>query len=403
MEHKPFSILVVDDEPDVRPLIKQGMRSYIRSREYAFQFAGDGVEALELLSSDDQVDLVVTDINMPRMDGLTLLEHLADIRPDIKTIVISAYGDMKNIRSAMNRGAFDFITKPFDFRDFELTIKRTRAHIRQWKDALKARDELITMRSELELASEIQKSILPVAFPSHKDYDIAGDVEPAQNVSGDFLDLLFLDTISTKSSGQVGLAVADVSGKGIPAALFMTHSRTILKGAAIGLGAPGKVLGEVNARLVEDNRSFMFVSILYVVFDYETGVFTYANGGHCNPFVVHADGSCTELQDTDGVVLGLSADITYAERKAALEPGESLVLFSDGVVEARNPQGEEFGMKRLTTLFMEVAPDSAAQVTARITEAVAEFTGDTPQHDDITYLALHRSRHLADGENACSY
>ena len=299
----------------------------------------------------------------------------------------------------MNRGAFDFITKPVDFADFELTIKRTRAHIKQWKDALKARDELVTMRSELELAGKIQQSILPVAFPQHRNFDIAGDVKSARNVSGDFLDLIFLDTLSMKS-GQIGLAVADVSGKGIPAALFMMHSRTILKGAAIGLGTPGKVLDEVNDRLVEDNRNFMFVSILYVVYDYEAGILTYANGGHCNPIIVHTDGSCTELQDTGGTVLGLSANLAYAERKATVEPGESLVLFSDGVLEARNLQGEEFGIERLKTLFVEAPPDSAAQVSAEIARAVAEFTGDTPQYDDITHLVLHRSTHSEGSENA---
>ena len=402
MEHRQFSILVVEDEPDVIPLIKQRMSSYIGSREYAFQFASDGLEALELLSSGHHVDLVVTEINTPGVDGLTLLEYLADVRPDTKAIVISAHGDMKNIRSAMNRGAFDFITKPFDFDDFELTIKRTQAHMKQWADVRNARTELVAMQHELELAGEIQKSILPVAFPSYRNCEIVGSVKPARNVSGDFLDLLFLDTVPA-ANGQIGLVVADVSGKGIPAALFMTHSRTLLKGAAIGLGAPGKVLDEVNARLAEGNRSFMFVSILYVVFDDETGILTYANGGHCNPLIIHTDGSCTELQETGGVVLGLSTNFTYAERKATLEPGESLLLFSDGVIEARNRQGDEFGIERLTTLFVEVPPDCAEQVSARITRAVAEFTGDTPQHDDITLLALHRKLHLADDENACSY
>ena len=401
MEREPFSILVVDDEPDVIPLINQRMRSYVRSREYAFQFAANGVEALELLSADEHIDLVVTDINMPRMDGLTLLERLADVRPDIKAIVISAYGDMKNIRSAMNRGAFDFITKPVDFEDFELTIKRAKAHIRQWTNALKARDELVAMRSELELAGEIQKSILPVAFPRHRSFDIAGDVKPAQDVGGDFLDLIFLYTMPMKSR-QLGLAVADVSGKGIAAALFMMHVRTILKGAAIGLGTPGRVLDEVNDRLVEVNRNFMFVSILYVVYDYDAGILTYANGGHCNPIIAHGDGSCTELQDTGGTVLGLSASLTYAERKATIEPGESLILLSDGVLEARNPQGEEFGMERLKNLFVETPLDGAAQLSERITSAVAEFTGDAPQHDDISHLVLHRSRHSEGGGNASS-
>ena len=391
MEHTPFTILVVDDEPDLVPLIKQRMRPQIRSREFAFLFASDGVEALEILSADDHIELVITDINMPRMDGLTLLKNLADIRPDVKALVISAYGDMRNIRTAMNMGAFDFLMKPVDFEDFKLTIRRTQAYIKQWKEARDTRDELVVMRSELDRASEVQRSILPVTFPSHRKFDIAGDVKSAQVVSGDFIDLILLDTVSTKS-GQVGLLVADVSGKGVPAALFMMHSRTLLKSAAIGQNAPGKVLSEVNAHLVEGNQSFMFVSVLYVVYDYDSGVLTYANGGHCNPVIVHSDGSCTELQDTDGIVLGLAENFTFAERQAAMEPGESLILFSDGVLEARSPEEEEFGMERLKSLFAEAPPDSAAQVCERIRGAVDEFTGNTPQYDDITYLVLHRNR-----------
>ena len=110
-------ILVVDDEPDLEPLVLQRMRRQIRRGEYEFVFAHDGVEALEMLTLDKEIDMVVSDINMPRMDGLTLLQQIQDVSPDIRAIIISAYGDMENIRTAMNRGAFDFVTKPLDFQD----------------------------------------------------------------------------------------------------------------------------------------------------------------------------------------------------------------------------------------------------------------------------------------------
>ena len=161
----PFRILVVDDEPDLEPLIKQRMRTHIRSGKYVFHFVGDGAEALEALSGDARFDMVVTDINMPRMDGLSPLGRLSDLGSDIKSIVISAYGDMRNIRTAMNRGAFDFVTKPLDFEDFEITIERTRAHTIQWRKALQSRDKLIALQNELELASNMQQAILPVDFP----------------------------------------------------------------------------------------------------------------------------------------------------------------------------------------------------------------------------------------------
>jgi len=128
-------ILVVDDEPDLETLIQQKFRHQIRDGKVSFLFARDGVEALAALKTDNGIDLVVTDINMPRMDGLTLLQKLQEGEETASTIVVSAYGDMKNIRTAMNRGAFDFVTKPIDFLDFETTITKTLRHIEILRNA----------------------------------------------------------------------------------------------------------------------------------------------------------------------------------------------------------------------------------------------------------------------------
>ena len=384
-EQASFHILVVDDEPDLEPLIKQRMRPHIRAGKYNFHFAGNGAEALEVLSEDGRIDMVVTDINMPEMDGLSLLSQIPTVNPDIKSIVVSAYGDMGNIRTAMNRGAFDFVTKPLDFKDFEVTIERTQAHIAQWREALQSRDRLIALQNELDLANGMQQAILPVDFPSGRNFDVHGTMAPAQNVGGDFFDVVSLER------GRIGLAVADVSDKGIPVALFMMSSRTLLKGAAIGQSSPDKVLTEVNNILHEDNRNVMFVTILYVVYNPETGSMTYSNGGHCAPLVVRADGSTAELPGTDGIVLGLAADLEYTQKDAVLKPGETLIMYSDGVSEARNSQGEEFGTERLKGLFEGAVPGSAEEANATVLKAVTEFAGDLAQSDDITCLALHRT------------
>ena len=128
-------ILMVDDEPDLKPLVMSRMRRDIRAGRYEFIFAEDGVEAVGILSSDKDIDIIITDINMPRMDGLTLLNEISKINPDTVTIVVSAYGDMPNIRTAMNRGAFDFVTKPINFQDFRVTISRTLSHLEEWRVA----------------------------------------------------------------------------------------------------------------------------------------------------------------------------------------------------------------------------------------------------------------------------
>lgn len=134
-------ILVVDDEPDFESLIIRNFRKKIKQKELEFIFARDGVEALEILSEELSIDIVLTDINMPLMDGLTLLDNLQDKYPEIKAVIISAYDDMEKIRSAMNRGAFDFLTKPIDFEDLEITIKKTLENVRQFKENKRLKQE----------------------------------------------------------------------------------------------------------------------------------------------------------------------------------------------------------------------------------------------------------------------
>ena len=257
MSQQPCKILVVDDEVDLEPLMLQRMRRAIRAGRYEFVFAHNGVEALERLSQNDDIDMVLSDINMPQMDGLTLLQQIPKVDPNIRCVIISAYDDMKNIRTAMNRGAFDFVTKPLDFKDLEVTIERTIRHLVEWRDALDSRDKLVALQNELDVASRIQQSILPTKFPRCPDYQVFGSMEAARNVGGDFFDVIALE------GDQVGLAIADVSGKGVPAALFMMSSRTLLKGTALGVPDPSQVLHEVNNLLHENNEADMFVTVLY--------------------------------------------------------------------------------------------------------------------------------------------
>ena len=380
-----YKILVVDDEPDLEPLILQRMRRNIRSGRYSFVFAGNGIEALELLTTEPDIDMVVSDINMPQMDGLTLLEQIPKVDPNVRSVIISAYGDMRNIRTAMNRGAFDFVTKPLDFEDLQITIDRTLQHMSEWKEALQSRDKLVALQNELDVASKMQQSILPTSFPETPEFEIYGNMNPARNVGGDFYDLIPMD------NGRVGLCVADVSDKGVPAALFMMSSRTLLKGSAIGMGDPGGVLSEVNTLLTENNETMMFVTLVYALYDPETGSLTYANGGHCNPLVVHPDGSSTELALTGGVALGVMPGLDYHEDSATLNPGDTLILYTDGVSEAMNAAGEEFGVERLQQLFADQPPSSARAAIEAIMQAVSDFAGDTPQSDDVTCLVLRRA------------
>ena len=377
-----YKILVVDDEPDLEPLMLQRMRRNIRSGRYSFVFAHNGIEALEVLQQEEDIDMVLSDINMPQMDGLTLLEQIPKVDPNVRSVIISAYGDMKNIRTAMNRGAFDFVTKPLDFEDLQVTIERTLRNMAEWREALMSRDKLVALQNELDVARTMQQSILPTQFPEGPDFQVFGKMQAARNVGGDFFDVLYLN------DDRVGLAVADVSDKGVPAALFMMSSRTLLKGSAIGVDAPGLVLKEVNDLLLENNDGAMFVTVLYAVYDPSTRVLTYANGGHNAPLVIHKDGSSELLPLTGGIALGVFPDYDFEQNTANLNPGDTVIFYTDGVTEAMNGDGDQFGIEPLQELFGANPMHDPEEVTNAVFEAVNAFAGETPQSDDITCLAF---------------
>ena len=377
-------ILVVDDEPDLEHLMRQRLRRDVRAGRFELFFAHNGVQALAKLEADREIDMVLSDINMPEMDGLTLLDQIPNVDPNIRAVIISAYGDMQNIRTAMNRGAFDFVTKPIDFNDLRITIDKTMAHLAVMREALASRDKLVALQNELDVARKMQQSILPTVFPQLPNCELYGHMVAAREVGGDFFDVVKL------ADGRYGLAIADVSGKGVPAAMFMMSSRTLLKGAAIGTPHPGDVLREVNDVLEQDNESLMFVTLFYGVYDPATGELTYANGGHNPPLIVHSDGTSMELPQTNGVALGVMGGMEYEQSKITLEPGDTAVFYTDGVSEAMNGENEEFGMDRFSQVFANAPPSGAIAANKAVFEAVQQFADGTPQSDDITCLVLRR-------------
>ena len=384
MSKSPTRLLVVDDEEDLELLIRQRFRRLIRQGEIDFVFAHNGKEALEKLAEHPEIRLVLSDINMPVMDGLTLLSQLEDIRPEIRAVIVSAYGDMENIRTAMNRGAFDFVTKPIDFNDLEITIRKTLKHIETMESALESRDRLVAIRRELEVATEMQMSVLPRDRSHSATHEIQAMMIPAREIGGDFYNFFSLD------DPLIGLIIADVSGKGIPAALFTMVTQTLLKGAVRNFASPARCLSEVNELLAEDNESCVFVTVFYGILDLRNGRFRYCNGGHNPPLLVHPDGSSEELPLTGGIALGLVSDFKYVERTLRLMPGDALILYTDGVTEAMNEDLEEFGVPRLIKVFQVDPPSSAEDTTGRVFEAVHDFAGEADQSDDITCLVLHR-------------
>ena len=375
-------ILVVDDEPDLELLLKQKFRRRIRRREIDLVFASNGVEALEKLDEFEDIDMVLSDINMPEMDGLTLLSQINSLDLDLRAVIVTAYGDMENIRTAMNRGAFDFLTKPINFDDLETTIEKTISHLEVMREALRSRDELVALRQELGVAAQMQDSILPKVFPDDPRFDLFAWMTPAKEVGGDFYDFFQVD------DGGFAVVVADVSGKGVPAALFMMVSRTLVKGSALGERAPVRCITEVNQLLYEQNKESMFVTLFYAVLNPSSGLLEYVNGGHNPPCLVKPSGEVTWLPGDSGIVLGVIDEFPYQQHSIELEEGDVVFFYTDGVTEAMDEAGNQFGDDTLLDILRKAAHMDPEEMTRHVVDAVHEHAGEAPQSDDLTCLAL---------------
>lgn len=380
------NILVVDDEPDLRHLIRQKFRSKIKTKEYEFQFAMNGAEALEKILNDGSINLILTDINMPVMDGLTLLTKINELNNRLlRSVIVSAYGDMENIRTAMNRGAYDFITKPINLNDLEITIEKSLNEIEHYKKALINRDKLIALQQELDIATVIQTSILPKtfpAFPGRKEFDIYAKMLPAKEVGGDLYDYFLIDKY------RLGVIIGDVSGKGIAAALLMAVCKTLLKATAFKGMPVDNILSEVNNILVDDSPSNMFVTVFYGVLDTRSGAFEYCNGGHNPPYLISNDGKVKQLDNIGGLLLGAMKDVEYESNVITIQPGESLFFYTDGVTEAFNNKDEEYKDSRLVEFLFNKNSLNVNDLVEQVFEDVKTFSDGAEQSDDITCLAL---------------
>jgi sigma-B regulation protein RsbU (phosphoserine phosphatase) len=381
-------ILVVDDEPDLEPLILQRFRRQIGSGEMKFAFARDGEEAIAKLESDPAIDVVLSDINMPVMDGLALLGRLKQMPRLLKTVMVSAYTDMLNLRIAMNRGAYDFVTKPIDFADLEATIRKTAQELETLRESRRLREELSEIQAELDVAARIQKSLLPEPVASHPHLDIAAIMLPARQVSGDFYDFFALGPC------RFGFVVGDVSGKGIPAALFMAVTRTILRSTAVHGACPAACLAAVNRALLPQGAGQMYATLFYGILDTKNGKLTWSVGGHQAPWIIPAVGEPRQVDGPRGFMVGMFGDASFESTETVLRAGDAILVHTDGITDAESTTHEMFGKKRLASLIRSLAPDEGAgrsgtaALAQRIIQEVRTFTSGATQADDITLLAV---------------
>jgi serine phosphatase RsbU (regulator of sigma subunit) len=238
------------------------------------------------------------------------------------------------------------------------------------------------MDAELAIARSLQSAMLPQRLPEHPQYTGQATMVPAREMGGDFYDFFPV------GGNRVGLVIADVSGKGVPAAFFMAISRTILQGTAREHGSPGACLAESNDLLCQQNPLDLFVTAFYGVLDLDSGELTYANAGHNPPILMRAGGTVTNLPPTGGVAMGVMVGMSYAEHRVTLAAGDTLILYTDGITEAMDRDGHEFTEGRLMRSLGESHRQSVEIVMSSLIESVHQFVDGAPQSDDITCLIV---------------
>ncbi|MBL4690948.1 MAG: SpoIIE family protein phosphatase [Rhodospirillales bacterium] len=374
--------LVVDDDPAAEAM-------FCGAGDNEFVFARTDEEAIDILTSRDDLDIAIVAIDSETISGMDLFLRLDAKDARLPRIALSSRPDINLLRQSLKEGASDFLVKPVTSGELSETLERVYQVCERRRNSWKNETELSAIRREIEIASEIQRRILPRRFPAIDGVDVFARTLPAKDMGGDFYDLFVLP------DGQVGLVIADVSGKGIPAAFFMAVARTLIRATAFHEPGPGPCLEQVNRLLCRHDVPGMFVSVFYGVLDKKTWRMAYANGGHPLPLLVRSDDGggargVSALEDGRGTLLGIDEEQTYEEGDLTLAPGDGIYFYTDGLTEAFNAEHQAFDEARLVAALGGQGAASPSDLAGAVSQALAEFVGEAPQHDDITSLVIKR-------------
>ena len=379
------TVLAVDDTPENLDVVKGVLGS-----KYTVKAAVNGKMALKIAQAKPP-DLILLDIMMPEMDGYEVCRQLkADaVTRDIPVIFLTAMDQTADETKGFDLGAADYIMKPVSPPVLEARVK-THLALKQNMDELQAAYAQIKahkdrMEEELNVGREIQMSLVPQqfpAFPEHTEFDIHGMLEPAREVGGDLYDFYFLD------GERLCFCIGDVSGKGVPAALFMAMAKTLIKSRSVDDNSTGSIITHVNDELSAENPQSMFVTLFLAILNVRSGELLYTNAGHNPSYIKRADGTVESLREIHGPIVGAMPGLAYKEASTTLRKGDGILLYTDGVTEAMNGAGELYSDPRLDDLVQATNFGSMNQVTAAVMGDVESFEAGAERADDITILAL---------------
>ncbi len=371
------SLLIVDDNPDILTSLTLLLKSDFSriDTEVRPDFIPQRLQSLAY-------DVILLDMNFTRdttsgAEGFHWLETIRRLDPGLPVVLFTGYGDVETAVEAMRCGAHDFVLKPWDNDKLLRTLLAASRHDRTVAENPDLSDGEV--ERELLLARQVQLRLLPQSTVPAPRLDYTGYCQPARHTGGDYFDFLDL------GEGRLGIALADVSGKGMSAALLMANLQGRLQSIALSDSDPCSVLRRLNRDFFQMTDTSRFASMVYGVFEESTGLFRYASGGHLPPLLLRSS-QVKRLAPT-GPVLGFLHDADYTEESVQLLPGDTLCLYTDGVTEAPDSDGEEFGIDRLAELLASSNGRPAVATRDLLLRELRQFSGPHP-HDDLTLIVL---------------
>jgi sigma-B regulation protein RsbU (phosphoserine phosphatase) len=369
-------ILIVDDARTNVDILVEALK-----REYKLSVALSGEAALQVIERMPP-DLVLLDIMMPGLDGYEVCRRLRALPQfqEIPVMFLSALEDVANKAKGFEAGGNDYLVKPFEILEVKARV-RSLLKAKAYSDAIKEK-----LASELRIAREIQLGILPsniAGVTEGAGLEIEAYLEPAKEVGGDLYEVL------RTPDGKILVIIGDVSGKGIPAALFMAVTMTLVRTIGRQVQEPDAVLRQVSDALAVQNPRSMFVTMLCALYSPKDGSLQYASAGHPAPILLHG-GDASLVPTQPALVAGALAGLEIGSQSMTLHPGDRLLLYTDGVTEAFNQSNELLGETRLLRHLSENSGSTAAEAVACALKAVRQHACQQPQSDDITLVGVRR-------------
>ena len=370
----PVRLLIADDQPDVL----EALRLLLSQENFSMQLVTSPAALVEQVNGA-KWDAVLMDLNYSRdttsgAEGLQLLKQIRARQHDLPIVVMTAWGNIELAVEAMRAGAQSFVQKPWDNRALVQVLEREVAAGRE------ARERSERHEREQQDALVIQRGLIPAALPMTARFEVVGAWHPAGQLGGDCYDAF------TFTPELIGLSIADIAGKGLPAALLMSSLQAAVRAFALDAAPPHAVCASVNRLLCGQMIPGRFATMAYLRLDAGGGKITYANAGHNPPLLARTNGDVEKLW-ASGTVLGVFPDAEYLAAEATLQSGDRLLLYTDGITEARNRDDEEFGMERLSNVLTRNRHLSASQLHSAVMDEVTRFA-DAGFQDDATLLAV---------------